>query len=143
MMSSKEAQALADEREMDLVMIAPQATPPVVRIMDYGKFIYEQQKKEKEARKKQKTIDIKEIRFSPNIEDHDMTTKANHAIKFLKDGDKVKVTIRFRGREQSHSHKGYDLMRVFFAKVEEFGTIEKPAAMEGRNMTMVITSNVK
>lgn len=143
MMSSREAQAIADEREMDLVMIAPQATPPVVRIMDYGKFIYEQQKKEKEARKKQRTIDIKEIRFSPNIEDHDMNTKANHAIKFLKDGDKVKVTIRFRGREQSHSHKGYDLMKEFFAKVEEFGTIEKPAAMEGRNMTMVITSNVK
>ncbi len=143
MMSSRDAQNIADERELDLVMIAPQAKPPVVRIMDYGKFIYEQQKKEKEARKKQKTIEVKEIRFSPNIEDHDMTTKANNAIKFLKDGDKVKVTIRFRGREQAHSHKGYDLMKVFFAKVEEFGTIEKPASMEGRNMTMVVTSNVK
>lgn len=142
-MSSKEAQRIADEKEMDLVMIAPTATPPVCRIMDYGKFIYEQTKKEKEAKKKQRTVEIKEIRFSPNIEEHDMTTKANNALKFLKDGDKVKVTIRFRGREADHSHKGYDLMKEFFAKVEEFGTIEKPATMEGRNMTMVITSNVK
>ncbi len=139
-MTSKEAQRIADEKEMDLVMIAPTAKPPVVRIMDYGKFIYEQAKKEKEAKKKQKIVEIKEIRFSPNIEDHDLQTKATNASKFLKDGDKVKVTIRFRGREADHAHKGYDLMKEFFALVEEFGTIEKPAAMEGRNMTMVITS---
>lgn len=139
-MSSKEAQAIADQKELDLVMISPTAKPPVVRIMDYGKFIYEQAKKEKEAKKKQKIVEIKEIRFSPNIEDHDLQTKATNAAKFLRDGDKVKVTIRFRGREADHSHKGYDLMKQFYALVEEFGTIEKPAAMEGRNMTMVITS---
>lgn len=142
-MSSKEAQQIADDREMDLVMIAPTAKPPVVRIMDYGKFIYEQAKKEKEAKKKQRTVEIKEIRFSPNIEEHDMNTKAANAAKFLKEGDKVKVTIRFRGREADHSNKGYALMREFFAKVEEFGTIEKPASMEGRNMTMVLISNLK
>lgn len=139
-MSSKDAQAIADQKEMDLVMISPTAKPPVVRIMDYGKFIYEQAKKEKEAKKKQKIVEVKEIRFSPNIEDHDMQTKATNASKFLRDGDKVKVTIRFRGREADHSHKGYDLMKQFYALVEEFGTIEKPASMEGRNMTMVITS---
>ena len=139
-MSSKEAQAIADGKEMDLVMISPTAKPPVVRIMDYGKFIYEQSKKEKEAKKKQKIVEIKEIRFSPNIEDHDLQTKATNATKFLKDGDKVKVTIRFRGREALQSQKGHDLMRQFYTLVEEFGTIEKPSSMEGRNMTMVITS---
>lgn len=142
-MSSKEAQNIADERELDLVMISPTATPPVARIMDYGKFIYEQAKKEKEAKKKQKVIDIKEIRFSPSIEEHDIAIKANNAAKFLKDGDKVKVTIRFRGREAEHSHKGNDILDSFFKKVEEFGTIEKPAKMEGRNMIMVIASKVK
>ncbi|MFB0918904.1 MAG: translation initiation factor IF-3 [Clostridiaceae bacterium] len=142
-MSSKDAQKIADEREMDLVMISPTATPPVCRIMDYGKFIYEQSKKEKEAKKKQKIVEIKEIRFSPTIEEHDITIKANNAMKFLKDGDKVKVTIRFRGREAEHAHKGIATLEAFFKKVEEFGTIEKPAKLEGRNMTMVIASKVK
>ncbi len=142
-MSSREAQRIADEKEMDLVMISATAKPPVCRIMDYGKFIYEQNKKEKEAKKKQKIVELKEIRFSPNIEEHDMNTKATNALKFLKDGDKVKVTIRFRGREAAHSNKAYELMNEFYTKVQEFGTIEKPALMEGRNMTMVIASNVK
>lgn len=126
-----------------MVLIAPTAKPPVVRIMDYGKYLYEQTKKEKEARKKQKTVEVKEIRFSPNIKDHDLTTKANHAFKFLNDGDKVKVTIRFRSREADHPEGAYDLMQDFFDKVSEVGTIEKPARLEGRNMTMVIASNVK
>jgi translation initiation factor IF-3 len=142
-MSSNEAQQIADDKGLDLVMIAPTAKPPVCRIMDYGKFVYEQAKKDKEARKKQKTVELKEIRFSPNIEEHDLSTKANNAIKFLNDGDKVKVTIRFRGREAAHSNRAYELMNDFFKKVDEVGTIEKPARMEGRNMTMVIASTIK
>ncbi|PKK39339.1 Translation initiation factor 3 [Clostridiaceae bacterium JG1575] len=142
-MSSRDAQRIAAEKDMDLVMISANAKPPVCRVMDYGKFLYEQQKKEKEAKKKQKTVELKEIRFSLNIDDHDLSTKANNANKFLKEGNKVKVTIRFRGREAEHSQKGYALMKEFFAKVEELGIIEKPAKMEGRNMTMVVASNVK
>lgn len=142
-MSSREAQALADEKGLDLVMISKQATPPVVRIMDFGKFLYEQTKKEKDAKKKQKVVDVKEIRFSPNIKDHDLQTKANNAEKFLKNGDKVKVTIRFRSREADHAKGAYGLMEDFYKKVEEFATIEKPAKLEGRNMIMVLASSVK
>lgn len=142
-MTSKEALNIAEERDLDLVMISPSAKPPVCRVMDYGKFIYEQTKKEKEAKKKQKIVDIKEVRFSPTIEEHDINIKANNAKKFLEDGDKVKVTIRFRGREAEHSGKGFAIMDSFFKKIEEYGTIEKPAKMEGRNMTMVIASKVK
>ncbi len=142
-MSSKDAQKMADDKEMDLVMISPTANPPVCRIMDYGKFIYEQSKKEKDAKKKQRIVEIKEIRFSPSIEEHDITIKANNAIKFLKDGDKVKVTIRFRGREAEHAHKGIAILESFYKKLEEFGTLEKPAKLEGRNMTMVVASRVK
>lgn len=140
---TKDALRIADEKELDLVMISPTAVPPVAKIMDFGKFIYEQTKKEKEAKKKQKIVEIKEIRFSPSIEDHDINIKANTAKKFLQDGDKVKVTIRFRGREAEHSHKGIAILDTFFSKLEEFGTIEKPAKMEGRTMTMVIASKVK
>lgn len=139
----KDAQKMADDKEMDLVMISPTANPPVCRIMDYGKFIYEQSKKEKDAKKKQRIVEIKEIRFSPSIEEHDITIKANNAIKFLKDGDKVKVTIRFRGREAEHAHKGIAILESFYKKLEEFGTLEKPAKLEGRNMTMVVASRVK
>lgn len=141
--SGKEAQNMAEARDLDLVMISPSAVPPVCKIMDFGKFLYEQTKKEKEAKKKQKVVEIKEIRFSPTIEEHDINIKANTASKFLKDGDKVKVTIRFRGREAEHSHKGVAILDSFYKKLEEFGTVEKPAKLEGRNMTMVIASKVK
>lgn len=119
-------------------MISPNANPPVCRIMDFGKFIYEQSKKEKEAKKKQKIVNIKEIRFSPNIEEHDIGIKANNARKFLVDGDKVKVTVRFRGREADYSHIGAKILEKFLAKVEEVCIVEKPSKLEGRNMTMVL-----
>lgn len=138
-MSSKEALAIAEQRQLDLVMIAPQAKPPVCKIMDYGKFLYEVQKKEKEAKKKQKVISIKEVRISPNIEEHDLNVKAKNAEKFLKDGDKVKVTVRFRGREADYSHFGNALLEQFYAKVSEVGLIEKEPKLEGKNMTMVLT----
>lgn len=136
--SSKEAMEIAESKQLDLVMIAPQAKPPVCRIMDYGKFLYEEQKREKEARKKQKVINIKEIRISPTIEDHDLNVKAKNAEKFLKDGDKVKVTVRFRGREADYSHFGKELLNKFFEKVKEEGLIEKEAKLEGRNMILII-----
>ncbi len=129
---------IAEEKELDLVMISPNANPPVCRIMDFGKFIYEQSKKEKEAKKKQKIVNIKEIRFSPTIEEHDIGIKANNARKFLVDGDKVKVTVRFRGREADYSHIGAKILEKFLAKVEDVCIVEKPAKLEGRNMTMVL-----
>ena len=137
-MSSKEALEIAEKKQLDLVLIAPQAKPPVVKIMDYGKYIYEQQKRDKEARKKQKVVSLKEIRISPTIEAHDLGVKAKNAGKFLKDGDKVKVTVRFRGREAEHSHFGAELLKTFFEKVSEVGVIEKPAKLEGRNMIMIL-----
>lgn len=136
---TKQALEIAEAKELDLVMIAPQAKPPVCKIMDYGKYLYELQKKEKEARKKQKVIDVKEVRISPNIDDHDLNVKAKNAEKFLKDGDKVKVTIRFRGREADYAHFGNEMMKRFYAKVEEVGLIEKQAKLEGRNMIMILT----
>lgn len=138
-MSSKEALEIAEQKQLDLVMIAPQAKPPVCRIMDYGKFLYEVQKKEKEAKKKQKVISIKEVRISPNIEEHDLNVKAKNAEKFLKDGDKVKVTVRFRGREADYSHFGNTLLKQFYEKLSEVGLIEKEPKLEGKNMTMVLT----
>ncbi|WP_055667598.1 translation initiation factor IF-3 [Desnuesiella massiliensis] len=135
---SREALKIAEEKELDLVMISPNANPPVCRIMDFGKFIYEQSKKEKEAKKKQKIVNIKEIRFSPTIEEHDIGIKANNARKFLVDGDKVKVTVRFRGREADYSHIGAKILEKFLAKVEDVCIVEKPAKLEGRNMTMVL-----
>lgn len=137
-MSSKEALQMAEEKQLDLVMIAPQAKPPVCRIMDYGKFLYEVQKKEKEARKKQKVITIKEIRISPNIEDHDLNVKARNAEKFLLDGDKVKVTVRFRGREADYSHFGRELLKRFSEILTEVCIIEKEPKLEGRNMSMFL-----
>jgi translation initiation factor IF-3 len=138
-MSSKSALEMAESKQLDLVMIAPQAKPPVCRIMDYGKFLYEVQKKEKEARKKQKVINIKEIRISPNIEDHDLNVKAKNAEKFLLDGDKVKVTVRFRGREADYSHFGQELLKKFFEGLREVCIIEKEPKLEGRNMIMILT----
>jgi translation initiation factor IF-3 len=137
-MSSKEALELAETKQLDLVMIAPQAKPPVCRIMDYGKFLYEIQKKEKEAKKKQKVITLKEIRISPNIEDHDLNVKAKNAEKFLLDGDKVKVTVRFRGREADYSHFGQELLKRFVEILHEVCIIEKEPKLEGRNMSMFL-----
>lgn len=137
--SGKEAQSLADEKKLDLVNIAPTAKPPVCKIMDYGKYKYEMSKKEKEAKKKQKVINIKEIRLTPNIETHDLNVKAKRANDFLKSGDKVKVSVRFRGREMGHTEVGRTVLNDFAALTEEAGTIEKPAKMEGRNMVMFLT----
>lgn len=133
-----QAQKLADDAELDLVMISPGAKPPVCRIMDLGKFIYEQSKKEKEAKKNQKVISIKEVRVSLTIEEHDIEIKAKNARKFLLDGDKVKVTVRFRGREMELGHRGLKILDNFKNKLEDVGTVEKPAKREGRNMTIVL-----
>jgi len=133
-----EAQRLADEGELDLVMISPGAKPPVCKIMDLGKFIYEQSKKEKEAKKNQKVISIKEVRVSLTIEEHDIEIKAKNARKFLLEGDKVKITVRFRGREMELGHRGLKILENFASKLEDVCIIEKPAKREGRNMTIVV-----
>lgn len=137
--SSREALKLAEEKELDLVMISPNANPPVCKIMDFGKFIYEQSKKDKEAKKKQKVINVKEVRLSPTIEDHDITIKANNARKFLLAGDKVKVTVRFRGREADYSFIGKKILENFYAKIEEVCVVEKAAKLEGRNMILILS----
>ena len=137
-MSSREAQKLADEAGLDLVKIAPTAKPPVCKIVDYGKYRYEQARKEKEARKKQKTIEIKEIRLSPNLDTNDLNTKINAAKKFLTKGDKVKVTLRFRGREMAHMNASKHILDDFAEALTEIAVVEKPAKVEGRSMTMVL-----
>lgn len=137
-MSAKEALALAEKSNLDLVKIAPNATPPVCKIMDYGKFRFEQAKREKEAKKKQKVMDIKEVRLSLNIDTGDFNTKVNHALRFLKDGDKVKVSIRFRGREMAHADSGTVIMERFAQACAELGSVEKPAKLEGRSMLMFL-----
>lgn len=129
---------IANDRRLDLVNVAPNARPAVCRIMDYGKYKYEMAKKEKEARKNQKTINVKEVRLTPNIETHDLNVKADRAIEFLKDGDKVKVSVRFRGREMGHTGIGKDVLDNFIKITEEFGTVEKNAKLEGRNMVMFL-----
>jgi translation initiation factor IF-3 len=133
-MSAKDAYKLALEKKLDLVKIAPQAKPPVCKIMDYGKFKYEQQKRDKEAKKKQKQISLKEVRLSLKIEKHDLETKANRAIKFLEAGDKVKIALRFRGREMANTSLGYGVIDKFVEAVGEVGTLEKRPKMEGRSM---------
>ena len=138
-MPTRQALQIAAEKGLDLVDIAPQATPNVCRIMDYGKYRYEQAKREKEARKNQKTVDIKEVRMSMNIDTHDFETKVNQAVKFLKGGDKVKVSVRFRGREMAHTELGNELLDRFKDSVAEAGVIDKPAKMEGRSMAMFIS----
>lgn len=138
-MSLEDAMALANERKLDLVNISPTAKPPVCKILDYGKYRYELQKREKEAKKKQKTTQVKEIRLSTFIEDHDIMVKANTAAKFLKDGDKVKVSLRFRGREKDYVNKGLDVMKKFSDAISEFGVIEKKPEFEGRSLTMILT----
>ena len=137
-MSSRDAMKLAKDAGLDLVKIAPTAKPPVCKIMDYGKYKFELNKREKENRKNQKVINIKEVQLSPSIDTNDFNTKCNHAIKFLKKGDKVKVIVRFRGREVSHSQIGYTLLERFAEQAKEAGTVEKPAKLEGRNMTMFL-----
>ena len=138
--SFNEALTKAEEKELDLVLIAPTANPPVAKIMNLNKFIYEQSKKDKLAKKNQKVVEIKEIRLSATIEDHDIQIKANRAEKFLTDGDKVKVTVRFRGREADYAFKGNDVLDIFVSKIDsEVYIVEKKAKLEGRNMTMVLT----
>lgn len=137
-MSRDEALKLAEQANLDLVKIAPKANPPVCKILDYGKYKYEMQKREKEAKKKQKTTQLKEVRLSVFIEEHDIQVKAKTASKFLKDGDKVKVNIRFRGREMAYTNKGIEVMQQFADAVSEFGVIEKAPKKEGRNLNMVL-----
>lgn len=137
-LSSKEAQKIADERKLDLVKIAPAAKPPVCRIMDYGKYKFDQAKKEKEARKKQKTVDVKELRLSPSIDTHDIQVKVKKAIEFLKDGDKVKVSIRFRGREIGNTKVGHTILEDFANDVSEYGIIDKQPKMEARSLVMFL-----
>jgi translation initiation factor IF-3 len=138
-MSSREAMKLAAEANLDLVKIAPTAKPPVCKIIDYGKYKYEQTRKEKEAKKKQKTVEVKEVRLSPNIDTNDLNTKVNNAKKFIGKGNKVKVTLRFRGREMAHVQSSKHILDDFAALLEDVAVVEKPAKMEGRSMSMVLT----
>lgn len=138
-MSGEQALRIAEEREMDLVLISPQAKPPVCKIMDYGKFRFEQTKKEKEAKKNQRVMEVKEIRMSPGIGENDLNTKLKSALKFLADGDRVKVSIRFRGREMAHTHLGEVILRDFAAKCEEVANLDKAPKLEGRNMSMFLS----
>ena len=141
-MSSAKALELAEAKNLDLVKIAPQAQPPVCKIMDYGKYRFEQAKREKEARKNQHIVDIKEVRLSLNIDTHDFNTKLNHTQKFIKSGDKVKVSIRFRGREMGHPELGTEIMNKFAEACQEFANVEKPAKLEGRSMIMFLAPKV-
>ena len=137
-MSSRQALELAEERQLDLVKIAPTARPPVCKLMDYGKYRFEQSKREREIRKNQKVVTVKEVRLSATIEDHDIEVREKQAIKFLKDGDKVKATIRFRGRQIAHSEIGMEVMKDFAERIKDYGTITKKPSIEGRNMFMII-----
>lgn len=137
-MHPRDAMKVAVERGLDLVEVAPGAKPPVCRIMDYGKYKYEQRKKEREAKKNQKTIDVKEVKLRPGIEDHDFNTKVRNAARFLGDGNKVKVTIMFRGREITHPEIGRELCERVAQDVSEIAKVEKAAKVEGRNMTMML-----
>lgn len=138
-MPTAKALELADEADLDLVNISPNANPPVCKIMDYGKYKYEQGKKQKEARKNQKTVEVKEMRLSPTIDTHDMEIKAKNVRKFLLGGNKVKVSIRFKGRQLAHTDKGREVMQQFIALLEDVAAVEKNAKMDGRSMFMVLT----
>ena len=137
-MSIKEARQLAEEAELDLVKIAPTAKPPVCKIVDYGKYRYELARKEKDARKKQKTVELKEVRLSPNIDTNDLNTKISAARKFLGKGNKVKVTLRFRGREMAHMQQSRHILDDFAEQLADIAVIEKPAKQEGRSLAMVL-----
>ena len=138
-MSAAEAQQLAYDKDLDLVKISPNATPPVCKIMDYGKFRFEQMKREKEARKNQHVVEIKEVRMSPNIDTNDFNVKLKNAQKFLKDGNRVKVTVRFRGREVAHTSIGEVLLKQFGEQCAEIATVEKNPKLDGRHMTMFLS----
>ena len=138
-MPTKEAQKLADDAGLDLVKIAPTAKPPVCKIVDYGKYRYEQVRREKEAKKKQKTVEVKEIRLSPNIDTNDLNTKMNAARKFISKGDKVKITLRFRGREMAHMNNSKHILDDFAENLADIATVEKAPKVEGRSMTMFLT----
>ena len=138
-MSAKEAYQKALDADLDLVKIAPKAEPPVCKIVDYGKYKYELARKEKEARKKQKVVDVKEVRLSPNIEANDLNTKANMARKFIEKGDKVKVTLRFRGREMAHMASSKHVLDDFALMLEDVAMIDKAPKLEGRSMSMILT----
>ena len=142
-MSSQEALRIAEEKNLDLVKIAPQAVPPVCKIMDYGKYRFEQAKKEKEAKKNQHVVEVKEIRLSLNIDTHDFETKVNHARRFLTSGNKVKVSIRFRGREMAHTENGLVTMKQFADSCAEFSNVEKAAKLEGKSMMMFLAPKPK
>lgn len=129
---------LANDQGLDLVKISPNAKPPVCKILDYGKYRYEMQKREKEAKKNQKIIKVREMKMTPNIEENDMLVKADKVKEFLNNGDKVKISVRFRGREMGHTEKGVDVLEQFFKMIEELAVIDKPAKLEGRNMVMYV-----
>ena len=137
-MSAKEAQKIADDAGLDLVKIAPKAKPPVCKVIDYGKYRYEQARKEKDAKKKQKTVELKEIRLSPNIEANDLNTKMNAAKKFLAKGNKVKITLRFRGREMAHMNASKHILDDFAENLAEVSVVEKAPKIEGRSISMVL-----
>lgn len=136
--ATKEAQKMAAAKNLDLVMIAPQGVPPVCRIMDYGKHVFELQKKEKEAKKNQKVVSLKEVRISPSIEDHDFTFKVKNAYKFLQDGDKVKVSVKFRGREMNYTSLGTTVLEKFAEAIKDVGIVERRPKLEGRSMIMIL-----
>ncbi|MBR6637324.1 MAG: translation initiation factor IF-3 [Lachnospiraceae bacterium] len=142
-MSAEEALKIAEEKNLDLVKIAPQAVPPVCKIMDYGKYRFEQTKREKEAKKNQHVVEIKEIRLSLNIDTHDFETKVNHARRFLTSGNKVKMSIRFRGREMAHTEHGITTMQQFAEACQEFGNLEKAPKLEGKSMMMFLAPKPK
>ena len=137
-MPLRRAMELAEQKNLDLVKIAPQANPPVCKIIDYGKYRFEQAKREKEARKNQRVVEIKEVRLSLNIDTHDFETKRNHALRFISEGNKVKASIRFRGREMGHPELGLEIMRRFADAMSEVANVEKPAKLEGRTMLMFL-----
>ena len=137
-MPSKRAMELAEQKNLDLVKIAPQATPPVCKIIDYGKYRFEQSKREKEQRKNQRVVEIKEVRLSLNIDTHDFETKKNHALRFIAEGNKVKASIRFRGREMGHPELGQEIMKRFAEAMEEAANVERQPKLEGRTMLMFL-----
>lgn len=137
-MTIEEALGKAEEQELDLILIAPTAKPPVCRIVDYNKYRYEQAQREKDAKKKQKVVEVKEIRFSPNIDTNDLNTKSNNARKFLEKGNRVKVTLRFRGREMAHVNQTKGVLDEFAETLKDIANVDKPAKMEGRNMSIVL-----
>ena len=138
-LSLTEALRLAEKEELDLVLIAPQAKPPVAKIIDYSKYRYEQSRKEKEAKKKQKAIELKEVRLSPNIEENDLKTKASAARRFLEKGNKVKVTLRFRGREMSHMNETRKVLDSFVEQLSDIAVVDKPSKMEGRSLVVILS----